>query len=321
MRREQDIVWTVSTAHVAGAALLSLVVELGVSRGSFVVCSNSVFFTISLALPILSDFYLRQVHPVVVETMYVSVLLGASSMAFHAHPTLGSPGHTMDIVAAWLLYIQLAFASAYAVCRRFCHHRRLLLWWSAAKACVILVVIANYSSVKPRQVELLVGCGAVTHACMLANQVLAPRGAGVSKWRALAHALLDTTCLGAVQLAAAFLNGGIWGVRPTPEQYNIEHGFWHLLNGQIVSVVMLHLMQSLDERNLRRRGGAECIVQAATTTSALWLVSLSQSHTDNDTLDLFAFFGPQALLFVASMVFTCYLDVDLHVRQPGIDVM
>ena len=272
MPRDLDHIWTIAGLLTSVAGLASWAAQLlappGESARAFASVSNVGFVGILLCLPLVTQLYLTDMHPIVYEGLLVTALVGAGSWSFHSSPRIGSPGHVLDIAMGWLLYLYLASVTLYAAVVPHVRTRRLLLAVNLARASALVALVYHYEAVKPNQVYVYVACGAVAHLATFAMQA-----------ERRAHALVDAGLLALVQFTASTLQGEFWYRSKSPARYNIEHGYWHLLNALNVGVMVMHAMQVIDGRRIPPSNEAENVSKCAI---ALFAVALLGLTTFND---------------------------------------
>ena len=210
---------------------------------TFSVVSNAAFAADGVLVPMVAIAHLVETHPMVYATTLVSTMLAAGSFAHHLDRRL-APAHTLDIAMGWVLYVHLAFLAVFALVRRVLLTfgivwPHLLLAFTLAESGAILALFSSYDHVRRNQVWLLVGCGALTHCCTLAHRLIFDAGARPTR------AVLDFAALLVLQAVAATVQGELWYQSLSPRRYDIEHGYWHLINGTIVTVVVFQTVHLL----------------------------------------------------------------------------
>lgn len=230
-------VWCLATLALSLAAAASWTAQAVVGGETvFAVVSNVAFVADVVLVPFVARSYLVESHPMVYGTTLLSALLTAGSFAHHLDRG-GDPAHTLDIAMGWILYLHLALLAAYTLAQRFVVWPRLLLALTLAESAAIVAMFSAYDVVRRYQVVVLVGCGAAAHGCTLAHRLLA----GVRP----SEAALDFAALVLLQAVATTAQGQMWYRSASPVRYNVEHGYWHILNGTIVGVVVVQTAQLL----------------------------------------------------------------------------
>ena len=235
--------WSVAILAFSAIACVSWIAQAVTNdRRTFSTVSNLAYGTNAVLVPVVSHNYLVDAHPMVYATTIVSALLASGSFAFHlargnAEPSTITPVHTLDLAMAWVLYVHLALLAVYTLAQRFVAWNRLLLFLTMIESLVILLVFTFYDYARRYQVYLLVVCGGVLFACTLVSRL----HAGVST----RDAVLDTAILVGMQAVATILQGELWYSALSDSRYNIEHGYWHMLNATIVNVTVVQTARLL----------------------------------------------------------------------------
>lgn len=198
---------------------------------AFAVVSNVAFAIDVLLVPFVAQRFLVDSHPMTYATTILSALLAAASFAHHTDRTM-SPAHALDIAMTWVVYLHLCVYVVYTMLQRVVSWPRLLLVTTLAECMCLILMFTFYSTVKEYQVVVLVVFGVVTHSCSFAHHVYVSGRAG------LLSASLNIAAVVVLQVVATTLQGQIWYRSLSPARYNIEHGYWHLLNGAIIGIVV-----------------------------------------------------------------------------------
>lgn len=253
-RRATLRIWDAAALAFSCVAILAwLAHAFDRPRGvAFAVVTNLAFVADVVLIPIATAVYVVDSNPFLFATTYASALAGAGSFAHHIDRQSGDPAHVLDIAMAWVMYWHLAVVAAYALAYRVIGWPRLIVAAALVEAVGLVILFACYSEIKPYQIMLLVMCGLVAHGCTLAHRLRS--GA------ALLEAILDLAAIVWLQACATVLQGQVAVDARSAERYNIEHGYWHILNGVIVGVVVLQTCQLAD-------GGADAAREPAGAAS------------------------------------------------------
>lgn len=235
--------WCLASLAFSAIALVTWSAQALFRRDTtFATVSNVAFAADIVLIPALSRRYLVDTHPMLYATSVISALLGAASFAFHQNPTLGTPAHALDISMGWLMYMHLALLAAFTLVQRFVAWPRLLLATTLVESAGIFAIFSLYDTIKPQQKILLIACGGVAFGGTLLSRLVV---AGCGAVRPAVEAVLDFATLVLLQVVATTVQGQIWYRSVSDERYNVEHGYWHLLNGTIVGVVVMQTVHNL----------------------------------------------------------------------------
>lgn len=292
-----DYIWSISTFLMSFMGVCSWVVYglAPESSYTFAAVSNMAFVGILLCSPIVAQLYLADIHPMIYEGMLVMVLIGASSWAFHSHPVIGSPRHTLDIAMGWVLYLYLASITMYAAMIKYIRARRLLLFVNVARAAAIVFMFYNYDSVKPHQLYIFVSCGFVAHVSMFITHITYNDN-HTSRWQ---HATVNAMALVFMQFTAATVQGEFWYRSLSPMRYNIEHGYWHLLNAFIVSIIVMHTMQVIEKGRVPTMNDNEYVSRISVILFAVVLLVVTYGES-GDTVNYAIIVMSNVILLVVS---------------------
>lgn len=215
----------------------------------------------------------KNIHPIVAGIFVTSSLLCTSSFAFHLDPKLNTPQHTLDIFFGWVVYIHMACAAAFSVAStlfssfvslRLDHAAKpddrrvsgshgknytsrvfvvgffLVLWT------VLATVVYNYHAIYRNQINLFLACGSIIYTtCFLSRS----RRYVVNGYKWFWSAV-DTVPLISIQAFLTVLQGELWINATSSAVNNIFHGYWHLGNAYIISVLTLFVVEELLEIDL-----------------------------------------------------------------------
>ena len=235
-------VWTLAALAFSLVASATWTAQLVFGGEAFAVVSNTAFAVDIVLVPLIARSYLVEAHPLIYATTLVSAMLMAGSFAHHLDRNLGDPAHTLDLAMVWLLYWHLALLAFYALLQRYVAWPRLLLAVTLLEAAGIVALFSLYATVRRHQMWVLVVCGVAVHGCTLTHRLLS----GVRT----SEALVDAAALVLLQAVAATVQGEVWVSARSPARYNVEHGYWHVLNGTIVVVVVMQTAQLLDRKGV-----------------------------------------------------------------------
>lgn len=238
LKASHSHIWCIAafaSSLVAAASWITQLVTGG--EHAFAVVSNVAFAVDIVTVPLIARAYLVDAHPMVYATTLVSALLAAGSFAHHLDRG-HRPAHTLDISLGWVLYVHLALLACYALVQRYVKSPRLLLAFTIVESCGIVALFSFYDLVYQNQVNVLVGAGAFMHLCTLVSRLL--------NGSAFIATISDFATLVLLQAVATTVQGQLWYRARSPARYNIEHGYWHVLNGTIIGVVVTQTAQILN---------------------------------------------------------------------------
>ena len=269
------LMWCHATLIFSALATISWLAQTVASdERTFAVVSNAIFVADVALIPVVSRAYLIETHPMVYASTLASALLGGASFAHHFNRSY-SPAHTLDIAMAWILYLHIALLATYALVHRVVAWPYLLLATSLAEGLGIVALFTAFPVVYAYQVAILTAFGATAFACTFAH-----------RWMLRAarrKAVLDFAALVALQVVATMLQGEMWYKSVSPARYNVEHGYWHLLNGTIVGIVVVQTAELLrtDYVAPAATDGSDGICRAALVCFALFLVTATVLNGDD----------------------------------------
>jgi hypothetical protein len=231
--------WTTATLGFSLVATMTWIAHAFNTDGlAFSVVSNGAFAVDVLLIPIATQKYLLNTHPMIYATTFASALLAGGSFAHHIDRQQGDPAHTLDIAMGWVLYWHLALTAAYSYVHSLTHWKQLLVLTSVVEAVGLIAMFSFYSQVRRDQQLYLIAFGCISHGCTIAHRFR--RGMGVC------DALGDFIAVVALQAGAAVLQGQLWVSARSSARYNVEHGYWHIINATIVGVLILETCQLVD---------------------------------------------------------------------------
>lgn len=285
--------WAYAALAFSCVATAAWMARAAIDAPSFAVVSNLAFVADVVLIPLVTP--LADAHPLVYATTLTTSLLAASSFAHHldrAH----AQAHTLDIAMGWVLYTHLALLAAHALVRRWLPRpRRVLFGTTLAEAGALFALFAAYDVVYRNQVYVLAACGAAAHGCTLVHRVCAARGA----WRRPAF---DFAAVVVLQGVATALQGEVWVDVASPARYDVEHGYWHMLSGTVVGVVVVQTARLL-EGNYGTEDGGDRLCRATLVGFALVLLAATALNTDTDRVETRVIVPAQlATLVVSSAV-------------------
>ena len=236
-------------ASVTSLAYCSISVVLCVSRVNFV-----------------------KIHPIIFGLGVICACLGAASFSFHADAgssgtqLLGTPQHSFDIMAGWLLFIYLAIMTSFTTFATFVKERR-----AGIELMIVLIMLAIaatiamtfYDSVKISQMDLFFTTGTIMYLTTFITRYKLSR-CDYSKYRSLLISLYDVISLVAVQGICAVLQGGRFSNVNSISTYNITHGYWHLGTSLIVNMIAVYMLQSLSQVCVPSFSRGEVFIQICT---------------------------------------------------------
>lgn len=240
---------TLVALALLGAHVVRLATERTDEVQSFAVVSNGAYLAASLLCP-LDDGAL------------VVMLIGAASLAFHAHRDrgAGTQQHTLDIALGWVLIAHLAFAPLLAGARVLAKAWGVTdesgWWWLrtagriafyAALATAVSLMFSLFESIYDSEVlgngqvivYLVFGIPAalavsVERAFVLTRPMPEDRAGVLHPY---VEAALETLVVLLLVGAAVTANGQLIGRTLTGAEYDLFHGQWHFLSAVVATVV------------------------------------------------------------------------------------
>lgn len=184
----------------------------------------------------------------------VYLLLGASSLAFHADPQLNSPAHSFDILFGWLLVMHVAYVCAAIVLLGLVQRfqgakgvRRARPFVSVAFVLAVILIVVNYDAVYKYQAEFIIAFGAIAAVfggiCRFSLTSAQSDGLFKPIFIAIVEILVALTTVVAAILAQCELLGIRYQKFDTLDSpnssrfYDFYHGMWHALLALVTALL------------------------------------------------------------------------------------
>ena len=247
------------------------------------------------------------INPIAVGLFVCNVLVGSSSFVFHANPRIGTYPHTLDVFTSWYLYLYLALLTPSALLYRHIHVRRKLFMFFVFTLHFVsttTIVFLN-EIIHANQTIYYVLCGSIVYVCVGLMRLRFHHGRVMPHPRCTAsvvvRAAADVALLLGLQAAYVVLQGELWHIAVSTERRNIEHGYWHVGNGLIATVVALYALQDMNTEEIGRAQWSEVVVKGTFVSFHILLLSLTDVDMPFETY-CGVVVGAQVLLCAVSTV-------------------